>query len=57
MKEGIFEEMIRAGLSPIEMGLVNNPAICIKGNGNFACTCEPCMKEFQDLLDNHFKPQ
>lgn len=29
---------------------INNPDICIKGNGHFACVCERCMKEFAELL-------
>lgn len=30
---------------------VNNPGICIKGNGHFACICKNCMAEFDKHLE------
>lgn len=29
---------------------VNNPNICIGGNGNFACVCKSCISEFRERI-------
>lgn len=47
----------KKGFMSITGWRVNDPSICIKGNGNFACVCPDCQKEFQEKIKEMFKDE